>query len=55
MCLKENEYQCAMCKGVFEKGQTDEEADIEFQENFPEDSDEEEELICDHCFTKMFH
>lgn len=55
MCLKENEYQCGLCGNVYEKGQTDEEADIEGKENFPDTPEQEIELICDYCFTKMFH
>ena len=55
MILKENEYQCAMCKEVYEKGWSDEEATDEAKENFGDDvPDNEFEVICDHCYKQMF-
>jgi len=55
MCLKENEYQCGHCGNIYEKGCTDEEADIEAQENFPDVPEDELEDICDHCYKQMFN
>ncbi|MCK5616282.1 hypothetical protein KAR91_81220 [Candidatus Pacearchaeota archaeon] len=55
MCLKGNEYQCAICKEVFEKGCSDEDAMAEAKENFGDDVSEEElEEICDYCYKQMF-
>lgn len=54
MELKENEFQCSLCKGVFEKARTDEEAHQEAIENFGEEiaNDEEEMMIlCSDCFA----
>jgi len=56
--LPANQYQCAMCEGVFEKGHTEEEARKEAKELFGiEDKDIEQggevALICDDCFKKM--
>ena len=48
--MKNNEYQCALCGGVFEKGQSDEEAEAEGKENFPGTPEDEIELICDYCY-----
>ncbi len=56
MCLKENEYQCAVCKNVYEKGQSDEDADLEEKENFGDDLlEDEKETICDFCYKQMFN
>lgn len=44
-------YKCAICKGKFIKGQTDEEAERELKENYPGYSIEECELVCDDCYN----
>lgn len=52
--LKANEYQCDNCKGVFEKGWSDEEADAEAIANGFGPLDEDDNvLICDECFNKF--
>jgi hypothetical protein len=48
--IKKNEYQCEICKGIFEKGWSDEEAKAEFYENNPTIPIEESGLICEPCF-----
>ena len=48
-----NEYRCAVCKGVFEKAWTDEEADAERISNFPDVPKEECATICDDCYQAM--
>jgi len=50
--VKENEYQCAICKGVFEKGWSDEEAENEVKEIWGEIPQEERAVICDDCFNR---
>lgn len=46
-----NDYQCAMCGGVFEKGWTDEEANAERESIFGKSiSLAECDVICDDCF-----
>jgi uncharacterized protein with PIN domain len=48
--LKKNEYRCAMCKEVFKKGVSDEEAIEEFHKDFPDILIEDTSLICDECY-----
>ncbi len=49
--MKDSEYQCNMCGGVYEKGWTEEEAKAEAKENgFPL---EESSLVCDPCYRKI--
>ncbi len=50
--LKENEYQCASCGGVFEKGWSDEEAENEVAEIWGEIPQEERVVICNTCFNR---
>ena len=45
--MNANEYQCYVCKGVFEKTLTDGEAAAQLSEEFPGAKPEECELICD--------
>ncbi len=56
MTLQENEYQCAMCNNVYEKGWTDEELLAEAEEIFgkhPDNWNDEQSVICDTCFQKI--
>ena len=57
MVLKENEFQCANCKGVFEKGWSDEEAYAETESNFgipvTEDNKSGLAVICDDCYKEF--
>ena len=48
-----DEYQCAACGGMFEKGWTDEEADAERKELFPNLAESESAIVCDDCFKKV--
>ena len=50
--LKDNEYLCAMCHGIFVDGWTDEEALEEYKENFAGCSDDKE-IICDDCYEEI--
>ena len=50
--LNENEFQCAMCKGIFNKGVSDEEADKEMKENFG-DVTGPIDVICDNCYKAI--
>lgn len=52
--LKTNEFKCAVCKGIFEKGLTDEEAEQQLNEEFPGFDKEECGLVCDDCYKEMF-
>lgn len=53
--MKNNEYKCAMCGGIFEKGWTDEEAVEECKENFGEEMTctGDNEMVCDDCYSKI--
>ena len=54
--MKDNEYKCDMCGGVFEKGWPDEEAKAEAEQNFGkpvEQWNEEAAIICDDCYQKV--
>ncbi len=51
--MNPNEYKCAVCHGVFEKGQTDEEAEAELKETFGDVPVEECDIVCDDCWQKM--
>ena len=49
--MKENEYQCARCGGIFEPEDdwTEEKRWEEHDRNFPGASHEEVEVVCDGC------
>ena len=54
--LSNNEYQCARCGEVYEKGWTDEEADAEATKIFgkhPDQWKDEKAVICDDCFKEV--
>jgi hypothetical protein len=55
MALAANEFRCSLCRGVFEKGWTDEEADAEFATQLPGIPVEETKLVCDDCYELMGH
>jgi hypothetical protein len=48
--LKKNEYQCDMCKGIFDKGWSDEEAKEEHFGRHPDVPLEETGMVCDPCY-----
>ena len=50
---KQNTYQCELCKGVFEKGRTDEEALEESRDIWGEISQKDRVLICEDCHNKI--
>ena len=51
--LKSNEYRCAVCKGVYEKGWSDEEAIEELGGNFPGIDIDDCGVVCDDCYKEM--
>jgi NAD-dependent SIR2 family protein deacetylase len=51
--LEPDEYRCAMCGGVFKKGQTDEEAMKECDDNFGKLNPEHLAVICDDCYQDV--
>jgi hypothetical protein len=50
--MKKNEYQCGICKDIFEKGWTDQEAEDELKKTFPGFDKTECDLVCDDCFKE---
>ncbi len=48
-----NEFRCAMCKYVFDKAWSDEEAASEAAVYFPNVPLEETELVCDDCWQTI--
>lgn len=51
--LKDDEYECSCCRGVFKKGWTDEEQQKEKDELFPDVALENCSIVCDDCFEKV--
>ena len=51
--MKENEYRCAMCGKVCEKTTPDEEMWEEHDNNFPGETHETAEIVCDDCYQQM--
>jgi len=52
MTKTDNSYTCAKCNGVFDKAWSDEEAENEYAEKFPEEKATAaiREIICDDCY-----
>jgi DNA-directed RNA polymerase subunit RPC12/RpoP len=53
--MKKDEYKCALCKQIFKKGLTDEEAEEQFKKEFPnlKFGEQEQDVVCDDCFNKL--
>lgn len=51
--IKDNEYRCAKCGGVFVKGQSDEDAQKEYEEKFGEYAVADKCVVCDDCWIEM--
>lgn len=51
--IKENEYQCANCGEIYEKGWTEEEALKEKEENFRDIPINKCAVVCDDCYKKI--
>lgn len=51
--LAANEYRCAMCKNVYTKGWTEEEAQTESQGYWPHLQEDKREVVCDDCWQKI--
>lgn len=49
--MKKNEYQCALCKNVYQKGWSEEETLKEMREIWGNIPKEERAVICDDCFN----
>lgn len=46
-------FTCAMCKGTYEKGWSDEEAEAELGETFEGFTPDECEVVCDDCYKEI--
>lgn len=54
--MKDNEFQCVMCKGVFTKGWSEEEALAEAERTFGKPVSEWKQgaqVVCDDCYNKI--
>ena len=54
--LGPNEYRCAVCRQIFFKGLSDEEAAEEYKKEFPDDpplGEIKTDLVCEDCFQNM--
>lgn len=51
--LKQNQYECAVCRGIFDKGWSDEEAKEELQQEFPGYSVDDCDIVCENCYKLM--
>lgn len=51
--MKADEYQCAMCGGVFTKGWSEQEARAETQQYWPDTPQEDLAVVCDDCWQKV--
>jgi ribosomal protein L34E len=50
-----NDYRCAVCEDIFEKGRPDEIAHAEAKARAPNVPIEECSVVCDDCFKEMAH
>lgn len=48
-----NTFTCENCGGVFEKARSDEEANEEYEETFPETQGDETALVCSDCYAEI--
>lgn len=48
-----DEYQCALCGGVFTTTVSEDDAEAEYAAVFPDDVDEPGAVVCDDCWRKM--
>ncbi len=51
--LKDNEFRCDECDGIFELGQSDEDAAQECLENFGRKPQPTDGIVCDDCYNKI--
>lgn len=51
--MKENEYKCELCKGVFKKTWTDKEALREMKDNFGKVPKKDRAIVCDDCYNAL--
>ena len=52
--MKDNEYQCAKCGNIYEKGRSDVDAMEESVNKFGVQTLTPMEVVCDDCFKEMF-
>jgi len=48
--MRNNEFKCECCGGIFEKAWSDEECEDEWMKNFPAHHDKPRSLVCDDCY-----
>jgi uncharacterized CHY-type Zn-finger protein len=50
--MEKNEFQCAICKNIYEKGCSDEEIEKEVKEIWGEIPKNERVVLCDDCWKQ---
>lgn len=51
--LKPNEYICEICRGIFEKGWSEEEAIEEQRRKFNEEPKDDDVILCENCYRAL--
>jgi len=51
--MKDNEYKCAVCGGIFEMELTEEEAEEQLKREFGNINKKFCDIVCDDCFQEM--
>jgi len=50
----DDEYQCAICKGIFSRTKSVADATVEMKENFGDDFESEDcDEVCDDCYQEF--
>ena len=53
--IKDTEYECGECHGIFTKGRQDSVAEKELHERLPETPIEDCVLVCEDCYKQIMH
>lgn len=51
--MNDNEYQCSICKNIYERITPEKKALDEFEKNFPEVKNYPKNLVCDDCYNNF--
>jgi hypothetical protein len=51
--MEANEFQCELCRGIYEKGWSEDDAKAEFGKDFPGFQLSDAGLICEDCYNKI--
>ena len=51
--MKDNEFRCEKCGKIYEKAWSDEESWADHDKNYPDESRETAETVCEYCYEEM--